>query len=98
MSTFKALRVHRIAGGTRARLDTGSLDGLTPAEVVIRVAYSCLNYKDALAVSGKAPITRGAVRSPGIDLSGVVESSTDGSFTPGDRVLVTGRNLGESLD
>jgi NADPH2:quinone reductase len=49
-------------------------------------------------VSGKAPITRGAVRTAGIDLSGVVESSTDGGFAPGDRVLVTGSNLGESLD
>lgn len=98
MSTFKALRVHRVEGGTRARIDSVSLQDLTPGEVVIRVAYSCLNYKDALAVSGKAPITRGAVRTAGIDLSGVVESSTDGSFAPGDRVLVAGSNLGESLD
>src|ERR1700734_3250655 len=98
MSTFKALRVHRVEGGTRARFDTVSLEDLTPGEVVIRVAYSCLNYKDALAVTGKAPITRGAVRTAGIDLSGVVESSTDASFAPGDRVLVTGSNLGESLD
>ncbi len=98
MSTFKALRVHRGEGGTRARFDTVSLADLTPGEVVIRVAYSCVNYKDALAVTGKAPITRGAVRTAGIDLSGVVESSADASFAPGDRVLVTGSNLGESLD
>ena len=98
MSTFKALRVHRVEGGTQARFDMVSLHDLTPGEVVIRVAYSCLNYKDALAVSGKAPITRGAVRVAGIDLSGVVESSTDGSFAPGDQVLVTGSNVGESLD
>jgi NADPH2:quinone reductase len=98
MSTFKALRVHRVEGGTRACFDTVTLHDLTPGEVVIRVAYSCLNYKDALAVSGNALITRGAVRTAGIDLSGVVESSTDGSFAPGDRVLVTGSNIGESLD
>ena len=98
MSTFKALRIHRVEGGTRSRFDTVSLHDLTPGEVVIRVAYSCLNYKDALAVSGKAPITRGAVRTAGIDLSGIVESSSDGSFAPGDRVLVTGSNIGESLD
>ena len=98
MSTFKALRVHRVEGGTQARFDTVSIEDLTPGEVVIRIAYSCLNYKDALAVTGKAPITRGAVRTAGIDLSGVVESSTDASFEPGDRVLVTGSNLGESLD
>ena len=98
MSAFKALRIHRVEGGTRARFDTVSLDELTPGEVVIRVAYSCLNYKDALAVTGNAPITRGAVRTAGIDLSGIVESSADGSFAPGDRVLVTGSNIGESLD
>jgi acrylyl-CoA reductase (NADPH) len=98
MSTFKALRIHKIEGGTRPSFDTVSVDELTPGEVVIRVAYSCLNYKDALAVTGNAPITRGAVRIAGIDLSGVVESSTDGSFAPGDRVLVTGSNIGESLD
>ena len=98
MSTFKALRIHRVEGGTRSRFDAVSLHDLTPGEVVIRVAYSCLNYKDALAVTGNAPITRGAVRTAGIDLSGVVESSSDGSFAPGDRVLVTGSNIGESLD
>ena len=98
MSTFTALRVHRVEGRTRSRFDAVSLDDLTAGEVVIRVAYSCLNYKDALAVTGNAPITRGAVRTAGIDLSGVVESSADGSFAPGDRVLVTGSNLGESLD
>jgi NADPH2:quinone reductase len=98
MSTFKALRVHRTPGGTQSRFDTVSLDDLTAGEVVIRVAYSGLNYKDALAVSGAGPITRGAVRTAGIDLSGVVESCADGTFVPGDRVLVTGSNIGESLD
>jgi len=65
---------------------------------VIRVAYSGINYKDALAISGKAPIVRGAIRTAGIDLIGVVETSSDSRFTPGDRVLVTGSNIGESLD
>ncbi len=97
-STFQALRIHRVEGGTRARFDTVSLDDLSPGEVVIRVAYSCINYKDALAVTGKAPITRGAVRTAGIDLSGVVESSAAAGFAPGDRVLVTGSSIGESLD
>ncbi|HTV94799.1 MAG TPA: YhdH/YhfP family quinone oxidoreductase [Steroidobacteraceae bacterium] len=98
MSTFKALRVHRSANGFRARFDQVSLDDLTPGEVVIRIAYSCINYKDALAVTGKAPIVRGAVRTAGIDLSGVVESGGDSHFAPGERVLVTGSNIGESLD
>jgi acrylyl-CoA reductase (NADPH) len=97
-AAFKAIRVHRVEGGSEARLEDVSLEQLTPGEVVIRVAYSCLNYKDALAVSGKAPIVRGAVRTAGIDLSGVVESSADPRFKPGDKVLVTGSNIGESLD
>jgi acrylyl-CoA reductase (NADPH) len=98
MSKFKALRIHRVGEGSEARFDSVSIDELTPGEVVIRVAYSGLNYKDALAVTGKAPIVRGAVRTAGIDLSGVVESSADRRFAPGDRVLVTGCNIGESLD
>jgi acrylyl-CoA reductase (NADPH) len=98
MSKFKALRIHRVDSGSEARFDSVSIDELTPGAVVIRVAYSCLNYKDALAVTGKAPIVRGAVRTAGIDLSGVVESSGDRRFAAGDRVLVTGCNIGESLD
>jgi acrylyl-CoA reductase (NADPH) len=97
-SSFKALRVHRSDKGSEARFDRISLEDLTPGDVVIRVAYSGINYKDALAISGKAPIVRGAVRTAGIDLSGVVEASSDCKFTPGDRVLVTGSNIGESLD
>lgn len=98
MSKFTALRVHRLESGSEARFDSVSIDDLTPGEVVVRVAYSCLNYKDALAVTGKAPIVRGAVRTAGIDFSGTVESSEDRRFAPGDRVLVTGCNVGESLD
>jgi acrylyl-CoA reductase (NADPH) len=98
MPKFTALRIHRLESGSEARFDSVSIDDLTPGEVVVRVAYSCLNYKDALAVTGKAPITRGAVRTAGIDFSGIVESSTDRRFAPGDRVLVTGCNVGESLD
>src|SRR5277367_5295504 len=97
MSTFKALRVHRVEGGTRACFDTVALHDLTAGEVVIRVAYSCLNYKDALAVSGKSRIMRSMPRVAGIDLSGVVESSADAQYKPGDKVLVTGCNVGELL-
>jgi NADPH2:quinone reductase len=98
MSSFKSLRVHKTAAGTAARLDSVSLDELTQGDVVIRVAYSCLNYKDALAITGRGAIMRGMPRTAGIDLSGVVTSSTDSSFKPGQRVLVTGCNIGEALD
>jgi acrylyl-CoA reductase (NADPH) len=98
MSRFKALRLHQSPTGRSARIESVSLDELTPGDVVVRVAYSCLNYKDALAVTGKGSIARGYPRIAGIDLSGVVESSSDPAYRPGDRVLATGAHLGESLD
>ncbi len=65
--------------------------------VTVRVAYSSLNYKDGLAVTGKAPIIRGDFPFvPGIDLSGIVEQSDDDRFAPGDRVIGTGWGLGET--
>ena len=98
MQHFKALRVHKTGQGTAARFDSMEVDQLTAGEVVIRVAYSGLNYKDALAVTGKGAIVRGHPRTAGIDLSGVVESSSDPTFRHGDKVLVTGCHIGESLD
>ncbi|MDR3417826.1 MAG: YhdH/YhfP family quinone oxidoreductase [Nevskia sp.] len=98
MSTFKALRVHQVEKTFQARLEPIQLSDLSAGEVVIRVAYSCLNYKDALAVTGKSRIMRSMPRVAGIDLSGVVESSADPHYRPGDKVLVTGCNLGELLD
>jgi NADPH2:quinone reductase len=98
MTTFKALRVHHGAGSYQAQFDTLQVEDLSAGEVVIRAAYSSLNFKDALAVTGKGKILRGSPRVPGIDVSGVVESSADPAFKVGDEVLVTGCNLGESLD
>ena len=98
MNAFKALRVHQAGKETVSRIDSISVADLTAGEVVIRVAYSCINYKDALAVSGKGRIVRGTPRVAGIDLSGTVESSQDPHFKTGDRVLVSGCNFGEALD
>lgn len=98
MSTFRALRVHAADKATQSKFEHITLDDLTPGEVVIRVAYSCLNFKDALAVTGKGRIMRALPRVAGIDLSGTVESSSDPAYKPGDAVLVTGCNLGEVLD
>ena len=98
MSTFKALRVHQVEKSFQSRFEQIQLSDLTPGEVVIRVAYSCLNYKDALAVTGKSRIMRAMPRVAGIDLSGTVESSSDARYQPGDKVLVTGCNHGELLD
>jgi acrylyl-CoA reductase (NADPH) len=90
--------VHKTDSGLSARFESLSVNDLTPGNVVIRVAYSCLNYKDALAVTGKGAILRGLPKVPGIDLSGIVESSTDASLRPGSKILVTGCNIGEGLD
>ena len=98
MTSFKALRIHQIEKATQARFEQISLNDLTAGEVVIRVAYSGVNYKDALAVTGKGRIMKGFPKVAGIDLSGTVESSTDARYKAGDKVLVTGCNIGEALD
>lgn len=94
---FRALRV-RSEGGHQAVFEDIGLEALSAGNVVIRIAYSGINYKDALAVTGKGRILRGSPRTPGIDLSGVVVQSEDARYRPGDRVLVTGCNIGEQLD
>lgn len=98
MRDFTALRVHQGEAGRLSRLETVNLDDLTPGEVTVRVAYSAINYKDALAVSGKGAIMRDLPRTAGIDLSGIVETSAHPDFNSGDKVLATGAGLGETLD
>jgi acrylyl-CoA reductase (NADPH) len=79
-----------------ARLTSFDPAGLMPGEVTIRVTHSTLNYKDALALTGKAPILRRFPMIPGIDLAGVVEKSSTEDWKAGDAVLVTGWGMGES--
>ena len=99
MSRFRALRVHAIdKTTTEARFEDLGIDELGPGEVVIRVEWSGINYKDALAVTGKGRILRSYPKVPGIDLAGHVESSSDPRYKAGDAVLVTGCNIGEALD
>ena len=98
MSSFKAIRVHQGSAGVSATLEPVTLGPLAPGEVCVRVAYSGLNYKDALAITGRGAIMRGYPRVAGIDVAGVVEASEDAAFEPGDRVLATGAGLGEWLD
>ena len=98
MTSFKALRVHQVEKATSASIERISLNDLSAGDVVIRVAYSGVNYKDALAVTGKGRIMKGFPKVAGIDLSGIVESSSDARYKAGDKVLVTGCNIGEALD
>lgn len=68
---------------------------LPPGSVTVDVDYSTLNYKDALAITGKAPIIRSFPMVPGVDFAGTVSASDDGDFAPGDKVILTGWGVGE---
>jgi NADPH2:quinone reductase len=90
--------VYEEDGAVRPRLVEMGLEDLSPGAVVLRVLWSGVNYKDALAVTGRGKILKRFPLNAGIDAAGVVESSTDARFRPGDRVLVNGMGLGESHD
>jgi NADPH2:quinone reductase len=98
MSPFRAYRIHRNDGRIAARFDQVTLDDLTPGDVVVRVRYSDINYKDALAATGKSPILRKYPLAGGIDLAGEVVSSADSRYVAGQPVLVTGCGLSETQD
>jgi acrylyl-CoA reductase (NADPH) len=95
---FRAVRVADDGDGPKGRLTTMALDELSPGDVVVRVAHSSLNYKDALAVTGRGRIMRRLPLNAGIDLSGIVESSTDAAMPPGTEVIANGMGLGEQHD
>ena len=98
MNSFKAYRIHEDDGKINARFEQIGLDDLTDGDVVIRAAYSDINYKDALAATGKGRILRKYPLVGGIDVSGsVVESGSD-RFKPGDKVVVCGCELSEIRD
>ncbi|HKU14826.1 MAG TPA: oxidoreductase [Steroidobacteraceae bacterium] len=98
MQRFRAFRIHQESGKIAARLETIGLDDLNSGEVVIRVRYSTINYKDALAATGAGKILRKFPLVGGIDLAGEVVSSEHGGFQPGQKVLVTGCGLSETHD
>jgi len=95
---FKAFRIHNHEKQITSGFESISIDDLTEGEVVIKVAYSDINYKDALAATGKGRILRTYPLVGGIDLSGVVVSSVDNRFTAGQKVLVCGAQLSELYD
>ena len=96
--TFRAFRIHSDDAGYRARIENVSIDDLAPGEVVIRTAYSSVNYKDALAGTGKGKILRRFPLVGGIDVAGHVVESRDARYREGDAVLVTGSGLSETRD
>lgn len=94
--SFRALRVHKIDAGQEVRAEELTLADLMDGDVVVRVEYSTLNYKDGLALTGRAPIIRNWPLIPGIDFAGVVETSSHNEFKPGDQVVLNGWGVGES--
>jgi putative YhdH/YhfP family quinone oxidoreductase len=97
-TSFRAFRIHAERDSFRAGIDDMSADDLTPGEVLVKVAYSSVNYKDALAGSGKGRILRSSPLNGGIDVAGYVVASTDPAFKEGDPVLCTGSGLSETRD
>jgi NADPH2:quinone reductase len=98
MQDFRAFRVHLVDGRSEARLERLRLDELSPGDVVIRAAWSGINYKDALAATGAGKILRRSPLVIGVDVAGTVEASEDPRFAPGDAVVVVGCGLGETHD
>lgn len=96
MAGFKALLISKTDGGQHAEWTQMSENELMEGDVTVRVTHSALNYKDGLAVTGKAPVIRRWPMIPGIDLAGVVEKSDSSDFAEGDKVLVNGWGMGET--
>jgi acrylyl-CoA reductase (NADPH) len=98
MTRFQAFRAHKEADKVVGRLDSLTLDDLSQGDILIKTAYSSVNYKDALAATGKGKIIRNFPCIPGIDVAGHVVESTDKRFKAGDSVLVTGYDFGTAHD
>ena len=98
MDKFRAYRIDEQDGNIVAGFKQLALDELTEGNVVVRVSHSTINYKDALAATGKGRILRRYPLNGGIDLAGVVVSSEDVEFQPGAAVLVNGCGLSETVD
>ncbi len=96
---YRALRVYENDDGTfERRIDTLDTRQLPAEEVLVRVKYSGLNYKDALSAYGNKGVTRNYPHTPGIDAAGIVEESSSYLFKPGDRVIAGGYDLGMNTD
>lgn len=98
MNPFWALRIHESEGVPFAKLQQLTLADLTPGEVVVEVYYSSVNYKDALAATGRGRILKSFPLNGGIDAAGIVRESQDPRFKAGQKVLINGMGLGETYD
>ncbi len=96
MAKFRAVVVDKGATGTIAHLGDFDEADLMDGDVTVRVTHSTVNYKDGLAITGKAPVVRRFPMIPGIDFAGVVEASSHQDFKPGDAVVLNGWGVGET--
>jgi acrylyl-CoA reductase (NADPH) len=94
--TFKAIVIEKSDGGQKVGLTDFEEANLMEGDVTVRVEWSTVNYKDGLAVTGKAPVVRRFPMIAGIDLAGTVESSSHPQWQPGDKVIVNGWGMGET--
>jgi acrylyl-CoA reductase (NADPH) len=96
VATFKAIVIRKTDAGQSIGLEDFDDHDLMDGDVTVRVEWSTVNYKDGLAVTGKAPVVRRFPMIPGVDLAGTVETSTHSDWKPGDRVILNGWGLGET--
>jgi len=95
LATFKAIRIDKADKAQTAALVDFDEANLMDGDVIVRVEWSTVNYKDGLAMTGKAPVVRRFPMIPGIDFVGMVEASSDPEWKPGDRVVLNGWGVGE---
>jgi acrylyl-CoA reductase (NADPH) len=94
--TFKALVLEQQGGAMHSAIRQLAVGALPEGEVLVRVAYSDLNFKDGLAITGRGKVVRSFPMVPGIDLAGTVEESAAPAYKPGDQVVLTGWGIGET--
>jgi acrylyl-CoA reductase (NADPH) len=96
MAAFKAIVIAKAEAGQKVGLTDFDEANLMDGDVTVRVEWSTLNYKDGLAITGKAPVVRRFPMIPGIDFAGTVESSTHPDWRAGDKVILNGWGCGET--
>jgi acrylyl-CoA reductase (NADPH) len=96
LGTFKVIRIDKAEKGTTAALTQFDEADLMEGDVTVRVEWSALNYKDGLALTGKAPVVRRFPMIAGVDLAGTVEQSSHPQWKAGDKVICTGWGMGET--
>jgi len=96
MAKFKAVVLDKADSGQTARLTTFDETDLMDGDVTVGIEWSTVNYKDGLALTGKAPVVRRFPMIPGADFAGTVESSTHPRWNAGDKVILNGWGLGET--